>query len=256
MSMTGPDAELGTFVLEAARIGGMIVAAPLGWTQAPMRVRATLALLVAIAAHGVVPGAPLASLGSLVRAMPAELLVGVAMGLVVRLAVFAFELAGEVIAPLIGLGAAHLFDPHLQQSESALTRMLRLLGTMLALLLGVHRIAIASVVASFRILPAGADVSPALAAPVLARTCADAFVAGTRLALPVVAVLVLVQVALAFVSRAAPAMQIFSVGFALTLIIGAATLSSALPDVARSIASDLSQIPDRVEAVVAAIVEG
>ena len=77
-----------------------------------------------------------------------------------------------------------------------------------------------------------------------------------RLALPVVAVLLVVQVALAFISRAAPAMQIFSVGFAFALVAGSVTLTLSLPDMTTAIVEELSRVGPRIESVVASLTEG
>jgi flagellar biosynthesis protein FliR len=75
------------------------------------------------------------------------------------------------------------------------------------------------------------------------------FSTGLRLAMPILAVLFMVQVSLAFVSRAAPALQVFSVGFAITLGLGAFVITLILPDLAYEIAADMSQVPGRVESV-------
>jgi flagellar biosynthetic protein FliR len=156
----------------------------------------------------------------------------------------------------MGLGAASLFDPHVQAQETGITRILRLLVLLLAVLLGLHRVLVASVIASFRVLPPGSFIDPSLSTPVLVRISVDALSQGVRLALPVLAVLVVTQIALAFVSRAAPSMQIFSIGFAITLVAGGLTLFVALPDVALEIAADLSRVGTRIETVVASLVPG
>jgi flagellar biosynthesis protein FliR len=61
----------------------------------------------------------------------------------------------------------------------------------------------------------------------------------------------MVQVALAFVSRAAPALQVFSIGFAVTLGLGGFVITLVLPDLAQEIAADMSQVPSRIESVLA-----
>ncbi|MGC4092245.1 MAG: flagellar biosynthetic protein FliR [Polyangiaceae bacterium] len=75
----------------------------------------------------------------------------------------------------------------------------------------------------------------------------NVFATGVRLAMPIITVLLMAQVALAFVSRAAPAMQVFSVGFAVTLGLGAFVLILGLPDFAQEVAADMSQVSSRIE---------
>jgi flagellar biosynthetic protein FliR len=71
-----------------------------------------------------------------------------------------------------------------------------------------------------------------------------------------VATLLLIQLGLAFVSRAAPSLQIFSIGFAITMIAGALVIMNALPELAREIEVELSQTGLRLEAVLTAMTGG
>jgi flagellar biosynthetic protein FliR len=255
--LEGLVGEVATLALETGRTAGVMVIAPLPWTEAPAKSRAVLALLLAAVAHGAAPLAPdaVSSAKTALFAMPFEVLVGLAMGFVVRLAVSAVEVAGDAMAPLLGLGIASIFDPQSGAVDTVLGRMLRLLALLVAVLLGLHRVVIGALVASFRVLPAGSVADPSLATPALVKMSVMAISTGLKLALPVVAVLLMTQLALAFVSRAAPAMQIFSVGFAISLTVGAVVFVLVLPDFARETAADLSAVGGRIEAVVGALGE-
>jgi flagellar biosynthetic protein FliR len=247
--------EGAVLALETARSAGLVAIAPMFGLDAPMRVRAALVVVLAVIAHGSAAPAPqgVEQVASLVVAVPSEVFIGAAMGFVVRCALAVVEVAGDLASPLLGFGAASLFDPHTQAQETGLTRMLRLLAMLLGFLLGLHRVVIGSLLASYRVLPPGAIVSAHKAAVPLVALTSQTVEAGIRLALPVVAVLVLVQVALAFVSRAAPAMQIFSIGFAFSLVAGGLALLVALPDVAREIIVQLALVGRRIELLFAAI---
>ena len=242
------------FALETARAAGVVAIAPVLGQDAPMRVRAALVLLLAVLAHGAAANVPagVEELGAMTLAVPSELLIGVAMGFVVRCALAVVEIAGDLMSPMLGFGAASLFDPHTQTGESAVTRMLRLFALLLAFLLGLHRVVIAALLASYRVLPAGTIIDvPRATGPIVALT-AQTVEAGLRLAVPLLAVLVMIQVALAFISRAAPAMQIFSVGFGFTLVAGTAALVIALPDLARETIVQLSMTGRHIETIVLA----
>src|SRR5262245_50831828 len=167
--------------------------------------------MLALVAHRYGQSTAFTSAFQATMAMAPEFLLGLAMGFVVRLSVAAVEILGDAISPIMGLGAAQLFDPHVQAHETGVTKILRLFVVLLALLLGLHRVLVASVVASFRVLPAGSFGDPSQATPVLIQMSVDALSQGVRLALPCLAVLVVTQLALAFISRAAPSMQIFSI---------------------------------------------
>jgi flagellar biosynthetic protein FliR len=255
MTLQALNGEAALFVLETVRITGVVLSAPILWAQAPMRVRGALVLMLGLVCHGGARIAPTAldSLGRIAVVAPTELLVGIAMGLVVRLSVATVEVAGDAISPLMGLGAATLFDPQAQAQETALTRLLRLLLILLALFLGIHRVLLGSLVASFHVVPVGSVVDAGLALPDLLRLSSGALATGVRLALPVVATLLLTQLGLAFISRAAPSLQIFSVGFAISLIAGTLVLLISLPELAREIEVDLSQVGVRIELVLTAM---
>jgi len=81
----------------------------------------------------------------------------------------------------------------------------------------------------------------------------DALNTGVKLAIPLIAVLLVTQVALAFVSRAAPAMQVFSIGFAVTTSVGALLLITTLPDFGYDVVAEMSRAGERIEALVLAV---
>src|SRR5690606_32134749 len=128
-----------------------------------------------------------------------------------------------------------MFDPMTGQSDSVLTRLFRSLALLLGLAAGVHRYIIGGLLLSFQRVPVGSALRPDLSAPYLLRLTADVLEIGVRLALPVIAVLLMIQVALAFVSRAAPAMQVFSIGFVVLFLAGGLVLAMAMPDIGQEL---------------------
>jgi flagellar biosynthetic protein FliR len=244
-------AEGATFALEMVRITGMVVAAPLAWAPAPMRVRGALVVLLALAAHGASPLAPAQQgLDALCFAAGSEFVLGLGIGFVVRLVVATAEIAAEIIAPMMGIGIAQIFDPQTRNMQNVLGTILRNFATLLALIAGLHRIAVSAVLQSFRIVPVGSLTNPALAVPSILAMSADALASGVRIAIPMIAVLFTVHVALAFIARAAPAMQIFSVGFAVTLAAGGLVLILVLPDLGYGFLSEVSRAGYKIEDLV------
>jgi len=241
--------------LETARTGAMVMAAPVLAGHAPARLRALLAVVLAFLVHGAMPApSAIASMDKAILAAPGEVLIGAAMGLVVRMSVDVAQIAGEVMSPIIGFGAASLFDPHTQSPETVLTRALRLFAMFLAFVTGLHRVALSALFASFRLVPPGAATGLGRAAQPLMQIVTETFAGGIRMALPVLGILVLTQIALAFVSRAAPTMQVFSIGFAVSLVVGGGVLMVALPDITRDIVVEMSQAGRRMERVLSAVI--
>jgi flagellar biosynthetic protein FliR len=245
-------AEGATLALEMVRITGMVVAAPLAWAPAPMRVRGGLVVLLALAAHGASPPAAAQQLGldAMCFAAGSEFVLGLGIGFVVRLVIATAEIAAELIAPMMGIGIAQIFDPQTRNMQNVLDTILRNFATLLALIAGLHRIAVSAVLQSFRIVPVGSLTNPALAVPSIVAMTADALASGVRIAIPLIAVLFTVHVALAFIARAAPAMQIFSVGFAVTLAAGGLVLILVLPDLGYGFLSEVSRAGYKIEELV------
>jgi flagellar biosynthetic protein FliR len=239
--------EIVGFVLELTRVSAVLIVAPLSWSVAPVRVRMVLAIALTLAAHGIAaaPAEVASSIGLVLAAALVEFAIGAAIGLVVRMFVAIAEIAAEVIGPI--------FDPLSHSSQSGLQTLLRNFAILLALIVGLHRVVIGSLIMSFNVLPPGHFANAELAAPVLLALGSDTIAAGIRVAFPIAAVLMLSQVALAFVARAAPAIQIFSVGFAVTLIVGGLVLVLTVPDTARQLLIEASYVGRRVETALLAM---
>ncbi len=247
--------EMATFSLETARVVGLVIVAPLPWVNTPTRVRAAIALMLAVVAHGQVdvPARVIQTVPMWFIATACEFLVGAAIGFVVRLAISVAEIAASVLAPHIGFGAAQLLNPATQSTETVLGTLFRTFAILFAILAGMHHVFIGGLLASFRAIPVGSMPDVTLAVPVLLSLSADALATGVRLAIPVLAVLFMTQIALAFVSRAAPAMQIFSIGFAITLAVGTTVLIFAAPDISRELLVEVSRVGPRIELVLVAM---
>lgn len=250
--------EAGSFALEAIRVGGVVIASPLVWNGTPARVRLALVLLTALAAHGQSSGT-LEIAGSAERiamSVGSEFLLGLAIGMVVRLVIAAVEVASEQIALMMGLGIAQVFDPQVHGSINVLGGLLRNLSLLVAVAVGLHRIVLEAVIQSFRVVPLGSAINMAVYGPTFGALGSQVFATGVRIALPVLAVLFMTQVGLAFIARAAPAMQIFSIGFAVTLSVGTFVLTLVAPDLAYAAAAEMSQVPARIEELLSLVTSG
>jgi flagellar biosynthetic protein FliR len=212
-------------------------------------------LILAFVAHGGSKLAPEAvdSYQKVFIALPFELILGIAMGFVVVLAMASIQMAADAIAPMVGLGAAQLFDPQTQTQTTPIGEILRLMALLVAILGGFHRVVIGSLIESFRVIPPGTFLDPSLSTPVFLTLSGEALILCLRMALPVIATLLMVQVAMAFISRAAPAMQIFSVGFAVSLVVGLGVLFMAFPEMMQEMMVDISQVGNRIELVISSM---
>ena len=148
------------YVLECARVSGLIATAPLAWLNAPLRVRGALVLMLAFVVHGAThPQTVPNSVIEVVWTLVVEFALGAAMGLIVRFIVGTAEVAGEAISPMLGLGVAHVFDAGSHSSQTILTSIFRNASILIALATGVHRLLLEALLAGFKIVPVGTSTS-------------------------------------------------------------------------------------------------
>ena len=203
----------------------------LGTRNVPVRVRVGLAGLIAFAAQPSLPAVDPVPLDSMLAfgLVAQQLLIGVALGFAVRVAFAAVEFAGELIGLQMGLNFAAFFDPI---SAGTATATSRFFGTMIAWLFIVingHLMIIAALVQSFGAFPAGAEPFAFLKAAQPWRWGSEIFATGLWIALPLIAMLLFVNLVLGAISRVASQINIFAVGFPVTLGVGLIGILLTLP---------------------------
>jgi flagellar biosynthetic protein FliR len=214
------------------RILGLLAAAPLfGNTSVPVSIKVSLGVLLAMIMAPAIPALPatdpMSWTGLLILLQ--ELLIGLAMGFAMRLVFAAIEFAGEVGSSTMGFSFASFFDPNTHGRSSAISQFLALVATMAFLAVNAHLALLQALAESFVTLPiSGTPLS--LGAPLeLVRWGGRIFSAGLQLAMPIVAALLITNIALGVLTRAAPQLNIFGIGFPITLGVGFLVLSLALP---------------------------
>ncbi|MES2354480.1 MAG: flagellar biosynthetic protein FliR [Pseudomonadota bacterium] len=158
-----------------------------------------------------------------------QLIIGTAIGFTMRLAFAATELAGNLVGTQMGLGFAMFFDPEHNAQTPIVGSLLGYLALLIFLSMNGHLIMIAAVTESFHTLPISVDTKLALGWYTLALQGGTILSSGFHLALPVLSTLLLTNVALGVLTRAAPQLNVFSIGFPLTLLIGIGALTLAIP---------------------------
>jgi len=220
------------FLWPLTRILGLIATAPVfGNTGVPQLIKLTLGVLIALIVSPTLPPVPAIDptswAGLLIVAQ--ELLIGLAMGFTMRLVFASIEFAGEISSSTMGLSFATFFDPTSAGRTSAISQFLALVATMAFLALNAHLVLIEALVESFFTLPiAGTPLS--LSAPLeMVRWGGQIFSSGLQLSLPIVAALLVTNIALAILTRAAPQLNLFGIGFPITLGVGFLVISLTLP---------------------------
>lgn len=197
----------------------------------PVRTRVALAFLVAFCAQASLEGQPVIGLNdaAALSAVVQQVVIGVAIGLAVRIVFAAVELAGEVIGLQMGLNYAGFFDPATNQSTSAVGRFFGNMTMLLFVILNGHLLVLQAVVASFETFPLGSGTLDAVASMRLHELGSVVFRYGLWIALPLIGMLLFVNIVLGFISRVAPQMNAFAIGFPLTLSTGLLGIAVTLP---------------------------
>lgn len=225
------DVWIAAFFYPLSRILGLLATAPPFSNAAlPVRIRLGLGLVVAIALAPALPPmpavAPGSGLGLLVLAQ--QMLIGLAMGFAMRLAIAAIDFAGEVIGLQMGLGFATFYDPNNTAQTPVVSEFVSLLSLLVLLAINGHLMILATLAESFTALPVASGMPGADTWANLAHAGGIIFASGLMLALPIVVALLITNIALAVLARAAPQLNLFAIGFPLTLIGGFLLLITSL----------------------------
>lgn len=197
----------------------------------PTRAKIGLSLLVALAMQASLPETPVISFNDpqALAVVVQQVLIGLSIGFAVRVVFSAVELAGEVVGFQMGLNFAAFFDPSMNTQSSAVARFFSQMASLLFVVMNGHLLVLMAVTRSFEAFPVSPHFLDALAAMQLQRLGAELFASALWIALPMVGILIFTNMALGIISRVAPQMNIFAIGFPITLVVGIVGIAVTLP---------------------------
>jgi len=214
------------------RVLAVFTAAPIFSSRAfPLRLRIGLSLFIAYAAQASLQNQAVISITSpeAVGVVVEQVGIGLAIGFTVRVVFAAFELAGEVVGFQMGLNFASFFDPSLNTQSSAVARFFGQMASLLFVVMNGHLLVLLAVIKSFDAFPVDQNFLEALKQMRIYDLGADLFASGLWIALPMIGMLMFVNLALGIVSRVAPQMNIYAIGFPITLAVGLIGITATLP---------------------------
>ena len=225
------NAWLAAFAWPLARILALIASAPvIGNPSVPASVKIGLGLfvtfLVAPLLHSSPSTDPASAAGLLILAQ--QVLIGLAMGLAMQIVFHAAEMAGEFIGLQMGLGFATLYDASVPGMIPIIGQYLGIVISLAFLAVDGHVLLLSVLVESFQVLPL-APLSAASGLRALVQWSGNIFSYSLALSLPLLAALLITNLALGVLTRAAPQLNIFAVGFPLTILMGLLVLYLSLP---------------------------
>jgi flagellar biosynthetic protein FliR len=226
------DAWIILIVWPFTRMLALIATAPItGTAQFPITAKIGLAVLLTVLVAPTLPATPAVAPDSAfgILLLAREVLLGVGMGLAMRVVFAAVQMAGDIIGLQMGLGFAQFYDPQSSAQVPVVGQFLGLLATLAFLSINGHLLMIATLVDSFRTVPPEATLSFATGAMALVQWGGMIIQAAVQLSLPLIAALLITNSALAVLTRASPQLNIFAIGFPITVGVGFVALLLVLP---------------------------
>lgn len=225
------DVWLATLIFPLTRILSMIASSPiLGNMQIPARVKVGLSVLLAIIIAPTIGEMPPVAVGSPqgLLIMIQQIIIGVAMGFTMRLIFTAVEMAGELAGLQMGLGFASFYDPVNAAHSPIVAQWLGMIAALAFLAMNGHLYMLSALAESFRTLPVGNSM-PSQGFHDVADWGESIFAYALQISLPILAALLITNIALGILTRAAPQLNLFAIGFPITLAIGFLVLVLSIP---------------------------
>lgn len=225
------DAWLAAVIYPLTRILAMIASSPvLGNTQVPARIKIGLSVLLTLIIAPTISAMPQVATGSPqgILIMIQQVIIGVSMGFTIRLIFSAVEMAGEMAGLQMGLGFASFYDPINAVHSAIIAQWLGIIAILAFLSMNGHLYMLSALAESFQTLPIGSMMSVQGLYGV-ASWGGSIFAYALQISLPILAALLITNIALGILTRAAPQLNLFAVGFPITLAIGFFVLALSMP---------------------------
>ena len=217
-----------TFVLVLARTGALVLTAPLlGHSALPRRVRGLLAVTLAMLVLPTQLGTSqpdARDLVELLRLVANEMLVGMLLGMGVRLLFSAVQLTGQLISQLSGMSLADVFSPGFEADVPMFSQLLFFLTLAVMVCLGGHRLMVEALLDTFVLLPPGQATLGGEFVDVISTILTQSFALGIRAGAPIMTALLLATLVLGLVTRTLPQINIIAIGFNFNALLTLAAL--------------------------------
>lgn len=241
-----------TFLLILARIIGLFSVAPFFSSESiSFSMRMIISFLTALilfpVTAGYLPPVP-GNMTNYALLVFSEIIIGVLMGFLISIIFAAFQVAGEFFSVQIGFGYAEILDPISQSSLPVISTLKNLMGLLLFLIVGAHRIVFESLAFSFekiRIISFTSEVNNGLV-KTFQYAIGAMFLVAFKIALPVLGIIFLVTVAEALMGKAAPQLNILQLSFPIKVLIGLLVIIAALPFIEKQMIQSFDVSFDRL----------
>ena len=255
MNFTFALEQFELFVLILIRLASFVFAAPFfNMANVPRKVKAGFALCLTVLVYSLFPDMTVEYNGMIDYAIIVveEMIVGILLGAVTSFCVQIIMFAGKIIDMDTGISMAQIYDPTTRMQVGIMGNFYYYLVMLLLIVSGLHRYLVAAIVETYNAIPVGGVKFSSTIYTDILKFVSEYFVIGFRIALPVFAVMLLVNCILAIMAKVSPQMNMFVVGIQLKLFVGLLVIYftiSMLPAVS-------GYILEEIETIFAALVRG
>lgn len=235
-------------MLVAARLTGLFLFTPLlRSTTIPTMFKAMIAFMFAVALYPSVPAfEPTAAIDTvqLVPLLFAEFLIGISIGLIAAMPLYAMQMGGFIMGYQVGLSLAESFSPELDSNGSVLGMLLFYFTIFIFIGLGGFELVFLALAESFHTAPIGMFTAGDVPLQMLIDVVTSGFELAIRVASPVIAAVSMSQVAMGLVMKTMPQVNIMSIGFAIQILIGLLLLMLMLNVLGNVAADEIDRVMD------------
>lgn len=212
------------FFIVSVRLSGIFLTVPpLSDKAISIKIRITALVLISLALAPVlskyIPVQP-EHISELVIVILKELLIGILLGIGVKLFLLAVNIAGDIMAATMGLQSASLLDPSTNVNSTALARLLVLIATVSFLVLGFHLYMIRAFVESYELIKFNTTLDPGAIMMAIINTVTQVMILAVKMASPVLAANFIINISLGVLNRLVPQVHVFFISMPLTMITG------------------------------------
>src|SRR5512133_48461 len=222
MDVTLPLASVETTMLVSVRIVAFLVLAPpFSHRSVPagVKVALSLGLALAVAPRMTLPSGVELTTGMFIGELAVQALIGAALGFLVYLVFAALQSAGNLIDLFGGFQIAQAFDPLSQTSSAQFGRLYQFLAVVLRVASDAYQVVLTGLVRTFDLLPLGRSLEMSTYSHLATTGLTQMFVAAVQIAGPLIVMLFLADVGLGLLTRVAPALNAFAMGFPLKILL-------------------------------------
>jgi flagellar biosynthetic protein FliR len=221
-----------TLLWPMIRVSAFLLASPFFSLRAvTVRIRVLLAALLTLMVYPLVDWPiidPYSAAG--LREVFNQVLIGAVMGMILQIVNGALVVGGQAVSGAMGLGMANMVDPNMG-NVPVISQFFIICSTLIFMGMGGHVLVISLLLESFRSLPIGQMLAPDMLMAVLLQWSTMMFLGALLLALPIMVSLLFVNIGVGVITRAAPALNIFAVGFPAMILVGMVLLATSMTSI-------------------------